>query len=158
MYADTCARRKLGGVYIAYGYPASQTKKHYVTGEISAEPTFIGMRAVVDEKVYENLNCFSTRNIIVEYYRNKMRKSDTKEMGTGPDIAGMSGCGFWNLHYDTQNNIDSKLVGMLTEWSLKNKNYVIYTRVDINSEILRNLYSVDVTPSMIFKSTFNIEE
>lgn len=146
------------GSYVTYGYPASQTKKHYTTGTIIAEPTFIVMKAVTDEKVYNDLICVSTRNIIAEYPRNKMRKNDTEVIGTGPDLAGMSGGGFWNLHYDIDKNIDKKLVGILTEWSLKNRNYVIYTRIDIISEILRNLYDVNISPSQIFSSTFSIEE
>jgi hypothetical protein len=146
-----------GDLYAGVGFPATMTKRNPKTRKITAQSTFIQFPAA-EEEIYTKLECNSAANILLFYPKNKMISFETDLPGTAPDLNGMSGGGLWKLLYNSEQQIQRKLVGILTEWSDKRKtNYVISTRIDVVSELLRSVFSVDVEQSETFKATFNIE-
>ena len=146
-------------MYLAHGYPCTLTKIKYKKNEIVANSTFF-ITKPADKIIYDKLECGIDKNLIICYNRNDLINSRTQQIGTGPDLYGMSGSGLWYIPkqvLDSNQRVKKKLVSLLTEWPLKDKTHVISTRIDVITEILRVTYGLNLPTSNVFRSKFDIE-
>ena len=77
--------------YLVNGYPASRQPRRLTEGEFAARP-FSFITEEESARSYEAINLDRTRNLFVSF-----DKDDTYRQGakvTGPDLFGISGCGF----------------------------------------------------------------
>jgi hypothetical protein len=139
--------------YMAYGYPASMTKMKYGSAAISGLPSYFTTRPA-DKDIYEILKCATDANIIISYEKQKLVDTITQQRGVGPDLYGMSGCGLWYVSLDPKNP-GIKLVGILTEWPVNNRSYVICTRIDVFTENLRQTQGLNLPTSATFLVDFH---
>lgn len=146
-------------LYLGFGYPTSQTNIHYKTKKITTEPTFFTTKPV-ELSIYNKLECTLDKNIIVHFNKNKFVNTLTQQLGTAPDLYGMSGGGLWYIPMQTLNpnqSLKKELVGILTEWPIKDRQFVISTRIDVITEMLRNTMNFKLPISKIFYCNFNVE-
>jgi hypothetical protein len=123
--------------YAAFGFPASSTKIKMGERCIKDIGNFITARPS-QLAIYNVLGCNFKENIVIGYKKKKMVDMKTNKRGEGVNPFGMSGGGLW--YVPVQPNVLNPvkfLVGILTEWPIKNRNYLICTRIDAFTEILR---------------------
>lgn len=144
-------------MYISVGFPASKSKLSYFEkNKINSTP-YSFLTRVADESTYEQLSCNMNATIIVQYFKNKIRDSLTNKLEVGPDLYGISGSGLWftpfqNINRDIE--IEKKLVAIMTEWSTKNRNYIIGTRIDFFTELIRKKYCLGIEQSALVQIVF----
>ncbi|GEM_PF-1378151 len=136
--------------YIVFGYPSSWSKKSLSRNSFHSRP-FINFTRCVKSIEYSNLNRQEILNIIVEYNRQETINFKSKKFSFGPDLFGISGCGLWYLdpkNYNKKSN--PKLLGIMTDWPISNRKRLIATRIDVVTEILRKIESVNFPESHLF--------
>jgi hypothetical protein len=135
--------------YVAYGYPASQTRIIRGTNSIEDQASFIAVAPCATTD-YSRFGCNPSNNIIVKYPQKRMVSMDTEKRGTGPSPHGMSGGGLWFVPETVDGNSKLELlVGILIEWPIKDRTKLIATRVDVFTEVFRLVYGIQLTPSII---------
>lgn len=147
-------------LYLAYGYPASMTTVKYKKNIISSNPTYFNTMPSEIE-MYNKLKCNINKNIIIHYNKTNLVNIHTEQKGTGPDVYGMSGCGLWYVpaqDFSQNKKIKKELIAILIEWPTKDKNYIISTRIDVVTEIIRNIYNLQLPSSHIFGANLDIED
>ena len=140
-------------MYQSVGFPASRSKYNKYKNELKSKP-FLYTTMPAQPEIYEELECEPFLNIIVHYDKNKVRDYKTGQLVTGPDAYGISGSGLWHTPSQlkaTGEKIEKKLVGIMTEWPIKNRKYWIGTRIDVFTEIIRQKYGLGITQSKIVK-------
>ncbi|WP_294323301.1 hypothetical protein [uncultured Chryseobacterium sp.] len=138
--------------YTAIGFPATQNKHNKHKNVLHSKP-FIYNTIPVEKKNYKDLCFEESSNIIVTYSKKNVIDNETKMKVTGPDAYGMSGGGLWFIPTQIKSddeNVDKKLVSILTEWSSK-KNIWISTRIDVFTEVIRKQYNLNIPKSTILK-------
>lgn len=138
--------------YTAIGFPASQNKHNKHKNQLNSKP-LIYNTIPAENKMYVVMDCNISSNIIVKYSKKNMINNETNMKVTGPDPHGMSGGGLWFVQTQLLNeseNVDKKLVSILTEWSSK-KNIWISTRIDVFTEVIRKKYDLKIPRSNILK-------
>jgi hypothetical protein len=146
-------KTKILPYYSAIGFPASQNKFNKYKNQLNSKP-FIFTTMPADDKIYTELNCKKFLNLIVHYDKKKVIEYSTNKTQTGPDPYGISGGGLW--YVPTQlvqegDKVQKKLVGVLTEWPIKNNKYWISTRIDVFTEIIRQKYNLKIDQSKLVK-------
>lgn len=139
--------------YLSVGFPASKKYAKYnpKTQKIKTK-SFIYTTIPETDKVYKKLNCETFANIIVKYDKNNVRDYKNKTLKVGPDTFGISGSGLWFVPFqvrEKKDKIEKKLVGILTEWPIKNRKVWIATRIDVFTEIIRQKYDDSIEKSKI---------
>jgi hypothetical protein len=140
-------------LYSAIGFPASKNKFNKFKNELKSRP-FIYTTMPAKIEVYKELGCEPFTNIIVHYDKDNVVDYKTKEHSVGPDAFGISGGGLWYIPSQLVNpgdKIEKKLVGILTEWPVRNRRYWIATRIDIFTEIIRQKYNLNIEQSKVVR-------
>jgi len=140
-------------MYQSVGFPASWSKYNRHKNELKSKP-FLYTTMPAELEVYEELGCEQHYNIVVHYDKNKVRDYKTGNLMTGPDAYGISGSGLWHTPSQlkaTGEKIEKLLVGIMTEWPIRNRKYWIGTRIDVFTEIIRQKYGLGITQSRIVK-------
>lgn len=134
--------------YIVFGYPSSWSKKSYSRNSFHSIP-FIGITKCVSLNEYKKLKRNEYLNLIVEYDRQNTPNLKSKSISYGPDLFGISGCGLWySNNFDLKS--EPKLIGIMNEWSISNRNRLIATRIDAYTEILRKEGIIDFQETELF--------
>ncbi len=144
---------KLMPLYQSVGFPASKSKYNRHKDELKSTP-FLYTTMPAEQKIYNELGCKQYSNFIVQYDKKKVMNYKTNQLMTGPDPYGISGSGLWFIPPQLIANgekIDKKLVGIMTEWPRDNRKYWIGTRIDIFTEIIRQIYNLDIEKSKVVK-------
>jgi hypothetical protein len=143
--------------YLAYGYPASMTKMKYKTNIIDAKSTLFTTKPA-EVELYKKLNCKEDSNIIINYNKTGLVSMETLQVGTGPDVYGMSGCGLWYIPVLAPGQEpQKKLISILTEWPPEDKHYIISTKIDVFTEIIRQTYKLNLPKSYTYLVEANLE-
>jgi hypothetical protein len=133
--------------YIVYGYPSTWSKKSQTRNSFHTRP-FINFTKPIR---IENFNKNNLLNIFVEYDRKNTINFKSKKFSYGPHLYGISGCGLWYLNpLDYEKEANPKLVGIMIEWSIKNRKIIFGTRIDAITEILRHKSLIDFPESDLF--------
>lgn len=134
--------------YIVFGYPSSWSKKSHSRNSFHSIP-FFNITRCVSLNEYEKLKRNEYLNLIVEYDRKNTPNLKSKSMSYGPDLFGISGCGLWYINpFDLKS--EPKLIGIMNEWSISNRNRLISTRIDAYTEILRKEDIINFQESNLF--------
>lgn len=133
--------------YIVYGYPSTWSKKSQSRNSFHTRPFINFTKSIRTENPDKN----DILNIYVEYDRKNTVNFKSKKFSYGPNIYGISGCGLWYSNpLDYEKEANPKLVGIMIEWSIKNKKVIFGTRIDAVTEILRYKKLIDFPESDLF--------
>lgn len=139
-------------LYVSVGYPATRKKRRKAErGLITTPYSFCTIPA--DQSVYSVLKCDCFQNVIVQYKKKSQRDYVTQNVDTGPDLFGISGSGLWFTSIVKDGDLEKNLVAIMTEWPIENRNYIIGTRIDFFTELIRKKYGLGIEQS----SLINIE-
>jgi hypothetical protein len=136
-------------LYSAIGFPASRNKFNKYKNELKSNP-FIYITHPASNEIYYQLECNTFLNIIIHYDKQNVFNHKTNQYITGPNPWGISGGGLWYVPSQlvkSGGKIEKKLVGILTEWPIKNRKYWIATKIDIYTEIIRKKYNLKIEQS-----------
>lgn len=134
--------------YIVFGYPCNWSKKSQLRSSFHSIPFYIFTKCV-DLNEYKKLERNEYLNLIVEYDRKNTPNTKSKSISFGPDLFGISGCGLWYINpFDLKSEI--KLIGIMNEWPISNRNRLISTRIDAYTEILREKKIIDFKETDLF--------
>lgn len=139
--------------YVAIGFPASKSKFDSKKNELKSTP-FIYTTISAGQEVYDRLGHQRYLKIIVHYDKKRVKDYNTGKSLTGPDLFGMSGCGLWRIPPQVvapSEYIKKSLVGILVEWPIKNRKVIVGTRIDVFTELIREKYRLNITPSTKLK-------
>jgi len=146
-------------MYISVGFPASKSKMVYKERNKIVSTPYSFCTKVADESTYKKLSCNKNANIIVQYSKNKVRDSQTMTQEVGPDLYGISGSGLWFTplqNKDRSIKVEKKLVAIMTEWSRENTKYLIGTRIDFFTEVIRKKYCLDFEQSNLVEISIDL--
>ena len=138
-------------MYTLVGFPASKSKYNKYKDALKSSP-FLYETTPAKQRIYDELKCESFSNVIVHYYKEKIKYNKTGVFQTGPDLFGMSGSGLWFTPCQLKAKgeyIDKKLVAIMTEWPVENRNFLIGTRIDVFTEVIRQKYNLIFEKSKI---------
>ena len=134
--------------YIVFGYPSSWSKKSHSRNSFHSIP-FFSITKCMHLNEYKKLKRHEYLNLIVEYDRQNTPNLKSKSMSYGPNLFGISGCGLWYINpFDLKS--EPKLIGIMNEWSISNRNRLIATRIDAYTEILRIQGIIDFQETELF--------
>ena len=131
--------------YMIFGFPSTWSNRSATRKSFHIRP-FYNFANPVNNSEYEKFNRKHYLNIIVEYNRKYAINAKSKSLSYGPNLHGMSGCGLWNLSSFPK----VKLVGIMTDWPIKNRKRIIGIRMDIITETLRKHSNLDIEESKLF--------
>jgi hypothetical protein len=137
--------------YLSVGYPATYSKCNRFKSIFKSKP-FYYLTKTAKRDIYEQLECNQSYNIITHYDKKNVVSLKSNVVNMGPDPYGISGSGLWATSVIEKNSvfyIDKKLVGIMTEWPLKNRKYWIGTRIDVVTEIIRKSFNLPILVSNI---------
>jgi hypothetical protein len=135
--------------YLIVGFPITRSKKKPNTLKIKVDP-FIFLTKQSKKNIYSKLILQQHSNLIVDYRKRRIRNFNGST-GQGPDPYGLSGCGLWYLpemKIGDDNRVESKLVGIMTEWH-NTQNALVATRIHIVTEIIRKEFGLTLPVSEI---------
>lgn len=129
-------------VYSVIGYPATKNKFNRVTKSLKSNP-FIFTTEPANNETYTQLNHDISINVIVNYKKNRVYKNRSKNCVTGPDPFGISGSGLWFLpcQIHPSERRRNYLIGILHTWPIRNRNFLVATRIDVYLEIIKNQFT-----------------
>lgn len=134
--------------YVVFGYPSSWSKKSHSRNSFHSVP-FFNITKCVNLKEYEKFQRNEYLNLIIEYDRQNTPNLKSKSLNNGPNLFGISGCGLWYINpFDLKSH--PKLIGIMNEWPISNRNRLISTRIDAYTEILRKEEIIDFQESQLF--------
>lgn len=136
--------------YTFLGYPATRAKVLYKT-DIFDVTTFFHFTAPLHSEKYAGFGSNPHVNVMVAYNKKSAYDSRKGTFGTGPDLYGISGCGLWFTDpLDLKTGIiRPKLVAIMTDWSIKNRNIIIGTRIDVVTGMIKKFLDIDFSDSSI---------
>ena len=120
-------------LYTAVGFPASKSKLNKHKKSLVSKPFIFNTKPSSDE-LYAKLDCSDKINLIVDYDKQNLFDSSANKKIVGPDPFGMSGGGLWFVEAQIVNpdeKVSKKLVGILSEWPLKNRKVWICSKIDV---------------------------
>lgn len=138
--------------YTFLGYPASRAKAIYKT-DIFDVTTFFHFTAPKRTEHYAAFDRNPQVNVVASYNKKSAYDSRKGTYGTGPDLYGISGCGLWFTDpSDLETGVvKPKLVAIMTDWSIKNRNIIIGTRIDVVTGMIKKFLDIDFPASQIVK-------
>lgn len=131
-------------LYTFLGYPETFSRYSQSKGSFHCRP-FFHFNFICEEKVYQELDYSKERNILINYNKQKSINYKLKSLAVGPDLFGMSGCGLWFTEPENIEmlQIKPKLLAIMTDWPIKNRNCVVGTKIDVIIEIIRKEFGVN---------------
>lgn len=118
--------------YAFYGYPYTISQTKYDKSAFQSVP-LVHLSTPLSEDKYALFDRFPEYNVITSYDQKKSFSLKAKKISNGPDLFGISGCGLWFI--DTRNLssglMEPKLTAIMTDWSVKNRNYIFGTRISV---------------------------
>ncbi|MBB4802118.1 hypothetical protein HNP37_002191 [Flavobacterium nitrogenifigens] len=138
--------------YTFLGYPATRAKPKYKT-DIFEVTTFFHFTATLGIEHYAEFSRNPRVNVVASYNKKEAYDSRKGTYGTGPDLYGISGCGLWFTDpSDLQTGIiKPKLTAIMTDWSVKNKNIIMGTRIDVVTGMIKKFLDIDFPDSVIVR-------
>lgn len=148
--------------YQIVGFPATLSQYNKFKEEIKSKP-FVYKTSPGKKNSYGIFNCEEYQNFLVNFNRKRMYEWENNKADIGPEPYGLSGSGFWyippNQIRKKGQKVEKKLVGILNEWPKKiNDKFLIGTRIDIYTEIIRKKYSLDIPRTKLFNLSVEIED
>lgn len=143
-------------LYELVGFPATKSKYNKYKKKLYSKAYRYITTPVLEKNIYKNLKCSTSYNVILNYDRKKVYNYKKKSTQIGPELEGISGCGLW---YTPVEEITSKekpkkyLVAIITEWPINDRKYLIATKIDLFTEVIRQHFKIDIPKSSI---TFSI--
>jgi len=136
--------------YTFLGYPATRAKTLYKT-DIFDITTFFHFTAPIGTKYYAAFGRNPYVNVLASYNKKQAFDSNKGTYGTGPDLYGISGCGLWFTDPSdlAAGIIKPKLTAIMTDWSIKDRNIVIGTRIDVVTGMIKKFLDIDFPDSRI---------
>jgi len=140
--------------YAGIGYPGSMNNNDLCSTDITrVSDPLIYSDFPTSLDVYDTQGCDIKKNIVIPYRRNFLYNMLTGQLVLDvPDPHGMSGGGLWYMPEqltDNQNNLGKTLVGILNKWV--NERYLVATRIDVCTEIVRQIYNIDIEESNLVR-------
>lgn len=136
-------------MYLSLGFPATMSKFNSYKNKMVSKP-FQYITMCAKEEEYAKLECDTIINIVVCYDKKNVVDYSSGEKKNGPDPFGISGSGLWYVP-ETEvlktSDINKKLVAIMTEWPINNRQYWIGTRIDVFTEMIRNRFNLDIPKS-----------
>jgi hypothetical protein len=126
------------------GYPANRTKVNTQLKTVE----LMGLKYISQFKILDltKFGCNPNFHLFVKYSINNFINRTDKLKARGPKPAGLSGGGVWAIIKNDKNEIDVRLVGILTEYSEKHS-VLISTRIDLLIDSIRQKFD----PTLINK-------
>jgi hypothetical protein len=115
--------------------------------------TLFHFTAPIGAEHYEQFGRNPFVNVVATYNKKQVYDGSKGTYGTGPDLYGISGCGLWFTDPAdlTAAIIKPKLTAIMTDWSTKNKNIVIGTRIDVVTGMIKKFLDIDFPDSRIVR-------
>ena len=135
--------------YTSIGFPASKSKFNSFKNSFKSTP-LIYSSELASYETYEQLKCNASSNIIVHFEKENNIMYQGEQKIIAPDPFGMSGCGLWHIPLQVvslEQNIKKYLVGIMTEWPIENRHFLIGTRIDHFTEVIRQKYKLNIQKS-----------
>lgn len=138
--------------YSFLGFPASKAKVKYTT-DIFGITILFHFTAPIGAEYYEEFGRNPYVNVVATYNRKQVYDGSKGSYGTGPDLYGISGCGLWFTDPSdlAAGIIKPKLTAIMTDWSTKNRNIIIGTRIDVVTAMIKKFLDIDFPDSSILK-------
>lgn len=143
---------KLLPFYELVGFPATKSKYNRYKKKLYSKAYRYITTPVLENNIYKKLKCSSTYNIILNYNRKKVFNYKKKSMHIGPELEGISGCGLWYTpikEIKTKEKPKKYLVAIITEWPINERKYLIATKIDLFTEVIRQHFKMDIPKSSI---------
>ncbi len=141
--------------YQLLGFPVTRSKYNHFKKKLYSKSYRFITSAVVDNDIYTKLKCEKAFNVLLNYNRKKVYSITKKTIQIGPELHGVSGCGLWHTpitEIKSKTKPKKYLVAIITEWPVNHRNYLIATRIDLFTEIIRQHFKIDIPKSnIIFK-------
>lgn len=140
-------------MYEIVGFPATKSKYNPFKKQLKSKAWRYITYPVKYEK-YDLLNCSKVFNIVLNYDRKRVFNFNKNATQIGPELYGISGCGLWYTPPEvvlSKGNPEKKLVGIMTEWPINNRKFLIATKIDLFTEIIRQKYKSNIPKSTIIK-------
>lgn len=136
--------------YTFLGYPASRAKVKYKT-DIFDITTLFHFTAPIEAEYYAEFGRNPYVNVVSSYNKKLVYDGRKGTYGTGPDLYGISGCGLWFTDPSDLAGgiIKPKLTAIMTDWSTKNRNIIIGTRIDVVTGMIKKFLDIDFPDSSI---------
>lgn len=144
-------------MYEIVGFPVTKSKYNRFKKQLKSKAWRYISNPVKEEK-YQLLNCNKDFNIVLNYDRKRVYNFKKNATQVGPELYGISGCGLW---YTPPRVVlakgipEKRLVGIMTEWPINNRKFLIATKIDLFTEIIRQKYQSDIPESTILKLNIN---
>lgn len=145
-------------LYELVGFPATKSKYNPYNKKLYSKAYRYITSAVNQSEIYKKLKCNPSFNVILNYDRKKVLNIKKKTTQLGPELYGMSGCGLWYTPISEINFKDKPkkyLVAIITEWPIKERKYLITTKIDLFTETIRQYFNINIEKS---KVQFNVNK
>jgi hypothetical protein len=143
-----------GALFCILGYPEKTTKLSMSNLSVKSEPISITSIADANEIYYRSsIKKDPKTNLIIEAHQKKLYSRDAARIESVPTLIGISGSGLWRLSKSTvgQDTIWTSYLAGIVCAETPDKKYLICTRIDVVSELLRMTFNLDLIPSNIVK-------
>lgn len=136
--------------YAFLGFPASKAKVKYKT-DIFGITTLFHFTAPIGAEYYGEFGRNPYMNVVATYNKKQVYDGSKGTYGTGPDLYGISGCGLWFTDPSdlASGTIRPKLTAIMTDWSVKNRNIIMGTRIDVVTGMIKRFLDIDFPDSKI---------
>ncbi len=144
-------------MYEIVGFPTTKSKYNKFKKQLKSK-AWRYITNPVKRKNYETLKCNKDFNIVLNYDRKRVFNFKKETTQIGPELYGISGCGLWFTPPKetlTKGQPEKRLVAIMTEWPINNRKFLIATKIDLFTEIIRQKYNCDVPKSTILKLNIN---
>ena len=145
---------RLDKEYLICGYPTYRTSLNDTKKE-EKHAGFSGFTKIIGQA---RLDKVKLRPQQIGLNRLKIINCETKTKASKFEFNGISGCGLWYLrNFDAVQNqkIEKYLVGLMV-YDEKTKNILIATKIDMVSELLRQIFNMYDIPKSIINTTIDI--
>lgn len=127
--------------YLIFGYPETQTEKKYLPDKIII-PTPLVLRTIgVPSEYYSKENINIQNTIVLTVEQKSVGRSSTNAIEELPFLAGISGCGIWNIFNLFGETPQYQLVSFLTGEN-ENKTVLYSSRVDNLKKLLNTQFDI----------------
>jgi hypothetical protein len=138
--------------YTFLGYPATRAKPIYKSDVFDVN-TFFHFTVPIKTEYYAEFGRNPFVNVVASYNKKSAYDSRKGTYGVGPDLYGISCCGLWFTDPSdlATGIIKPKLTAIMTDWSIKNRNIIIGTRIDVVTGMIKKFLDIDFPDSMIVR-------
>ena len=142
-------------MYEFVGFPYTKSKYNKYKKRLKSVP-YHYITIPCKAKAYEELKCNPKINVVLNYERKKVFNFRKKTHQIGPELYGISGCGLWYVPSQNNPSIEpiKKLVAIINEWPVNNRKYLVGTRIDLFTEIIRQKFDPNIEKSRYININF----